>query len=1681
MKTTIELLQDATLPRLFEAQVSRTPGNIAVNSEGVELSYRELDNKATLLANYLKSMGVAPEVMVGVFVERNANLPVVLLGILKAGGAYIPLDPDYPHDRLEYMLSHSQAPVVITQQSLLSLLPECQAETVCIDRDWNLIAAAEEASAGADGLYGGLEPGNLAYVIYTSGSTGKPKGVQIQHDSLVNFLASMADSPGIGQDDVLLAVTTISFDISILELFLPLLVGAKVVIASRETATDGELLKNEINNNSVSIMQATPTTWRLLLAAGWKGGDEFKVLCGGEALPTDLAAQLFNAAGSVWNMYGPTETTIWSTCYELTQEHGPVYIGKPIANTQVYLLDSMMRPVPIGVAGELYIGGRGVARGYLHNPELTSKSFVKDPFNKDAQARIYKTGDEVRFLTNGNIEYRKRLDTQVKLHGYRIELGEIETALSAHQAIEQNAVIIRDDGHGDKELVAYIVMSAGREVSANEIRELLRASLPDYMIPSRFVLLDKLPTTPNGKIDRKAMPDPSQCTMAEEDDYAEPRTALEKRLCSLWSELLERDKVGINSNFFDLGGHSLLVTRMWASLKKELEAPLTLRDVFDAPTVSQLAQHIESLQDIKEEVITIPRRTSSNAPSASLAQQRFWFVDQLTSNVALYNLCSAFRLKGDLDVDILQRSLNSIIARQESMRTSLRWEKDKPVQHVMTGFQFELPVVDLSHFDRAEREARLQDFFEQQTQQAFDISASPLFKAILIRMDAGEHVLFFMPHHVIWDGWSFDIFLKELAEFYSANKAGREPQLPDLKIQYTDYSEWHNAWVDSGAIEDQYEYWFEKLGGELPVLELPVDHPRPAELTFNGAQLGFSIPERLVAALNQIGHEHNATLNMVLLAAYKVLLYRLTGVEDLIVGSPIQGRAIRETQDLIGVFVNTLVLRTTLKPQFTFIEALENVRETCLSAYDHQDVPFERLVNELVDKNTLAHTPLFQVMYVFQEISNRGSEMADIEIQQIEVFNKVSMTDLLLGVKVAGNKLTGSIDYSTDLFDAATIEALLAHYITLLESIVAEPELDIADLSIMDEAERSELLIEWNATAMEYDSGCCLHQLIEAQVDRTPDAVAAGFEGRELSYRELDRQANRLAHHLQGLGVGPDSLVGVSLERSDQMLVAVLGVLKAGGAYVPMDPEYPKERLAYMLEHSGVGVLISQSDLLERLPEHRARVVSLDRDRDSIGALSAERPSVSVEPHHLAYVIYTSGSTGKPKGVQVPHGAVVNFLGSMAQTPGLGADDTLLAVTTLSFDIAVLELYLPLTVGGRVEIASREVAGDGDQLLRALQANNISLMQATPATWRLLLSAGWEGGEDFKVLIGGEALPRDLVNELIDRVGGVWNMYGPTETTVWSTCEYVTEKTGPILIGRPIANTQLYVLDERRQPVPIGVPGELYIGGAGVVRGYLNAPELTAERFVEDPFSQDPQARMYRTGDQVRYQRDGRLEYLSRLDNQVKIRGFRIELGEIETCLLRHEAVKQGVVTVREDRPGDVRLVAYVVAEPGRNVTVTEVRKHLRTSLPEYMIPQHVVELDALPMTPNGKIDRKALPAPLGGVDRFEDAYVAPRTEMERALAAIWQEVLGVERVGIHDNFFDLGGHSLLSMQVIAVTMDRLHKKLMPRAMLLNNLEQIALQCDEIESDVVQADVAVNENSSVAVKLIDKIKTKIRM
>lgn len=1031
------------------------------------------------------------------------------------------------------------------------------------------------------------------------------------------------------------------------------------------------------------------------------------------------------------------------------------------------------------------------------------------------------------------------------------------------------------------------------------------------------------------------------------------------------------------------------------------------------------------------------------------SQREIWLSVKMGPEASCsFNESISLQITGPLDVGTLQQALQLLVDRHDALRTT--FSADGSTLCVTKSMALTVPILDLSAQTNEQRDGKLQNLLDAEVEVPFDLEQGPLVRAQIVKLAKQTHRLLFSAHHIVCDGWAMSCVIRDLGHIYTAIRNDTIAHLSD-PYKFSDYALLEAKEKQHNANANVETYWLNLYASGAPVTDLPTDRPRPATRTYDGHREDLELGPELVSGLKRIGGQSGATLFTVLLAGFEAYLCRITGQSDLVVGIPAAGQSATGRTTLVGHCVNILPLRGQIDSRGSFSSLLESVRSAMLDAYENQRYTFGSLIQTLPQTTRdPSRIPLIPILFNIDQATNEdGFPVEGINAEFSANPRHFENFEITLNVSSSADRVVFQCTYNTNLFDTETIRSRLREYEALLQSVTQDPDQAVNLLPVLTTPERRRLLHEWNATDQAGVPSGCLHQLIEAQVERTPDSVAVGFGQQQLSYRQLDQQANQLAHHLQSLGVGPDLLVGVCLERSEQMLIAVLGILKAGGAYLPMDPEYPKERLAYMAEHSGMSVLVTESALVDRLPDYQGALVRLDRDQARIDQLSGDRPAATAQPDHLAYVIYTSGSTGKPKGVQVPHSAVVNFLASMAKVPGIAATDKLLAVTTLSFDIAVLELYLPLTVGAQVEIASREATGDGDLLLTRLLETGATVMQATPATWRMLIAAGWQGSPGFKVLAGGEALPRDLVNELIDLTGGVWNMYGPTETTVWSTCEQITAKEGPVLIGRPIGNTQVYVLDPHRQPVPIGVPGELYIGGDGVTRGYLHAPELTAERFVQHPFSDDADAHLYRTGDQVKYHRDGRLEYLSRLDNQVKIRGFRIELGEIESALVTHPAVREAVTSVREERPGDARLAAYIVTNPGQEITITEVRKHLRSSLPEYMIPQHLVELDALPMTPNGKVDRNALPSPMVGGHSQADDFVAPTTDTEKTIAAIWQQVLDREQVGIHDNFFDLGGHSLLSIQVIAQINAALEVRVTPRDMLFNSLSHIAAKCDQ--------------------------------
>jgi amino acid adenylation domain-containing protein len=1219
------------------------------------------------------------------------------------------------------------------------------------------------------------------------------------------------------------------------------------------------------------------------------------------------------------------------------------------------------------------------------------------------------------------------VDGQVKVRGYRIELGEVEAVLSEHAAVQQAVVVVREDVPGEKRLVAYLVMESSNAVNIGDVRRFLREKLPEYMVPSTFVILPTMPLTRHGKVDRAALPAPEQVESRQE--LVAPRTPIEELLVNLYAEVLHVERVSREDNFFELGGHSLLATQLISRIREVFQLEVPLRLLFEQPTVTLLAEGIKMLRTAGDSAMTPPaiERVSREGPlPLSFAQQRLWFIDQLEAGSPFYNSPAAVRLYGQLDLPALEQTFTELVRRHESLRTHFAVEGGEPVQVIAEAEELSLPVTDLRQMGEQEREAEMERLAREEAQRAFDLSRGPMLRVAVLRLGEEEHVLLMTMHHIVSDAWSMGVLVREVAALYEAYSEGRPSPLAELPIQYADYAAWQREWLRGDVLEEQLSYWREQLGGELPVLELPTDHLRPSARSYRGGQLSFEVSGEVLRGVKQLSRRQGATLFMTLLGAFQLLLMRYSGQEEIIVGTDIASRTRTETEPLIGFFINELVMRTDLRGDPTFEELVERVREVCLGAYAHQDLPFERLVEELAPERSLSHTPLFQVQFLVQNTPTESLELPGLRLEAVHTDSGAARFDLTLAMREYEGQLMASAQYNADLFERETIERMGAHFQTLLAGIVADPQQRLSQLPLLSAAERHQLLVEWNDTQQSYPREQCIHQLFEEQVERTPDAVAVLSEGEEVSYSELNRRANQLAHHLRSLGVGPEVLVGVCLERSVEMVVAVLGVLKAGGAYLPLDPEYPLERLAWMLEDSNVPLLLAQEQVEERLPTHWGQTINLDAEWERITKQSAENPVRIVAAENLAYVIYTSGSTGTPKGIMVPHRGLTNYLSWCAPTYALSNGQGALMHTSLGFDLSVTSLYAPLLVGQKVGILNGH--HDVDALARVFQrSRDFSFIKLTPAHLALLsaqLTRTEVEGVTSVLVVGGENLLAETSSFWQSNAPStrIFNEYGPTETVVGCCVHELGESDkhkGSIPIGRPISNTQIYILDSRQQVVPVGVAGEIYIGGEGLARGYLKRPELTAERFIPHPFSTETGARLYRTGDVGKYKASGEIEFLGRVDGQVKVRGYRIELGEVEAVLSEHAAVEAAVVVVREDAPGKNQLVAYVVRRAAAaSVEGSELRAALREKLPEYMIPSAFVMMEELPLTPNGKVDRAALPAPEQVARGGE--VVAPRTPIEELLVTLYAEVLHVERVSREDNFFELGGHSLLATQLIS-------------------------------------------------------------
>ncbi len=1607
----------ACLHRLFEAQVKRTPEAIAVTYGDDSLTYAELNTQANRWAHRLVQLGVQPDSLVALCAGRGLPMLVGLLGILKAGGAYVPLDPAYSGERLQYILADS-APVLLLADELgRQALGDCEVPVLALE---------QPLRGESDDLQDvGVRPAHLAYVIYTSGSTGKPKGVMVEHRQVARLFSATNAWFNFSAADRWCLFHSFAFDFSVWEIWGAWLYGGQLFIVPQAIARSAPDFYHFVCRSGITVLNQTPSAFKAFIQA--QAHSEARqqlreIVFGGEMLkPCDLApwfARPENRQTRLINMYGITETTVHVTYRPLSAQDTAIItspIGSRIPDLRMYLLGADGEPVPMGAIGELYVGGEGVARGYLNRPELTAERFLDDPFNRAPGARMYRTGDLARYLPGGDIEYLGRNDQQVKIRGFRIECGEVEAQLSTDPRVRSVAVDAIDDGDGGKRLVAWVVpaQEAERATLATGLRQHLQARLPDYMVPVAYVWLEALPLTGNGKLDKRALPVP-QVDAYVREAYAPPQGEAENLLAAIWRELLGVERVGRYDHFFELGGHSLMAVRL-ANRVQQAGWQLPLQALFASPVLHVLAQALE-VAPAQEPLPILPVARDGDLP-LSFAQQRLWFLTQLEGMSETYHIPLALRLHGRLDRQALQHSLDALYARHESLRSRFITREDRPQVQILPANGLPLAFHDLRRHP-----AQADTLCRQAATQPFDLTQGPLVRAALIRLADEEHLFLLTCHHIISDGWSTGILLRELGALYGALRRGDADPLPPLTLQYPDYAAWQRRYLTPERLAAQAQYWRETLIGAPALLTLPTDRPRPTVQSFSGGEVPIAIDAELTQALRQFSRQHGGTLFMTVLAAWSLVLARMAGQQELVIGTPEANRGRLETESLVGFFVSTLALRIDLRDDPDLPTLIARIRHTVLTAQENRDLPFEQVVELVNPPRHLGYTPLFQVMLAWQDGSVRDIPLPGLQAELAGLEYSAAKFDLTLDLADTGEGISGTLNFATALFDRATAERYGVYLVQALRAMTLNSPRSVSHIDLLPPAEREHLLHGWNRTERDYPLDQTLTALFEQQVHRTPDATALVSGTESLSYAQLNARANRLAHALIARGVGPDSRVAVCAERGLNMVTALFGILKAGGAYVPLDPAYPGERLQYILQDADPVLLLADAAGRAALGEPVTPQLALEAALPE--TLSAENPAPRAQASHLAYVIYTSGSTGKPKGAMNEHRGVVNRLVWMQEAYGLTAADTVLQKTPFGFDVSVWEFFWPLMVGARLVMAKPEGHKDPDYLSRAIEQYGVTTLHFVPSMLQSFLADGQAAtrcGQVVRVMCSGEALPAALVAEFYRRLpqAELHNLYGPTEAAVDVTawhCSREAERVS-VPIGRPIANTRIYLLDERGQPVPLGAVGELYIGGVQVARGYLNRPELTAERFLADPFA--PGGRMYRTGDVARYLANGDIEYLGRNDQQVKIRGFRIECGEIEAALATHPAVREAVVDARAVGD-DKRLVAWVVpaADVAEETLAGALRQHVSAALPDYMVPSAWVVVAALPLSPNGKLDRRALPEPQGA--QSQAAYEAPQGEHETLLAAIWRELLNVERVGRHDNFFELGGHSLLAVKLMA-------------------------------------------------------------
>lgn len=1707
---------DKCVHQLFEEQVEKTPDAVAAVFEDVQVTFRELNKRANQLAHYLQKQDVRPDTLVGICMERSLEMVVGVLGILKAGGAYVPFDPSYPQQRLAFMVEDTRARVVLTHSRTENLFHLFAVTRISLDNDWTNIARESEKNPASE-----VRASNLAYVIYTSGSTGAPKGVAMHHHGLANLISwQVGVSGGAGGSRTLL-FAPLGFDVSFQEMFTTWCAGATLFLIAEELRRDSAGLLKFLTDKSVERLFIPVALLKQLAECGNDGRrvprQLREIITAGEQLliGPDISSFFSKLKHCrLINQYGPTEShvvTAFSLLDSPAMWPARPSIGRPIANGEIYLLDAHLNPVPVGAPGELHIGGDGLSRGYLNRADLTAEKFIPNPFRNEPGARLYRTGDLARHLADGNIEFLGRIDHQVKIRGYRIELGEIEAILGQHPLIKQTVVVAREDAPGNKRLVAYLVATGGETLSAMDLRNMLKQKLPEFMIPSSFVFVDSLTLTPNGKVDRKALPTPDTTRPELDEAFVAPRTPMERLVAEIWAEVLKLNQVGVFDNFFDLGGHSLIATQVVSRLRQMVGIELPLRTLFEHPTVGGLAGYLvmsglASRQDqptgddaAGEAPTGLAARNESagaiNASTGGLAispetidsdyplsfsQERFWFLEQLQANNAIYNIAYAFHLKGSLDVDSLEQSLSQIVARHEILRTTFHLIRDRPVQRISDADVFRLIVVDLRHKQQFVLDEEVQEILKDEIRMPFNLSSDVLLRARLVRLSVDENVLLLVVHHIAWDHWCIELLFHELSALYESLCRGTPPcLLPDLPIQYKHYALWQRKVCDGKELDQHIKYWKKQLAGIPLSLPLPIDRPRPSKQTFVGERKTVVLPDGLIKGLKALSQREGTTLFMTLLAAFKVLLQRLAGQDDIVVGSPVAGRNRTETENLIGCFLNSVVLRTDLSGAPTFRQLLARVREVVLGAFDHQDLPFEKLLDGIQATRDLSRTPLFQVFFNSYVMEHQQLELHDLDVKPLDTIKPPSNFDLTLYVRERRKTTVLILVYNTDLFDDQRMAEMLDQYCCLLTQVVGNPDWCIDSYSLVTSAARQ--LLPNPVEPLHADWVGSVHDRLSRQAAQLPEKLAVVDSRDRWTYRELNDRSNQLAHCLVGKGIRPEDIVAIYGHRSASLVWAVLGVLKAGAGFLILDPTYPAKRLidyiraaqpSGFVQIEAAGALSSElKSYVEPNISLRVSLPALSEldEKDSLQRYSSADPNRKVEPNSLAYVSYTSGSTGEPKGILGRHGPLSHFLPWQSEKFNLSSSDRFSLLSGLSHDPLQREIFTAIWVGGTICIPDAEVIGTPGELAKWMGQQSITFAHLTPPMGRILTDTGQEGCQLLSLrhaFFVGDKLTRADVTRVqrIAPQATCVNYYGSTETQRAVSYYEIAPGTKAgsskeiIPVGRGMPNVQLLLLNKQRALAGIGEVGEIYIRSPHLAREYLNDPSLTQTRFLPNPLGNDSKDSCYKTGDLGRYLPDGNVEILGRIDRQIKLRGFRVEIDEIEAALNQHSHVKEVLVLPWNHPSGDRDryLAAYLVPEAGKTLGIQELQALLKIKLPAYMIPSSIVILDAFPLTPNGKIDTEALPTPEEMSRQFQAAFVPPRTPIEETVAEIWEEVLATANVGIYHNFFELGGNSLSAMRVLSQISNTLHVKLALRTLFEHpTVVGLAARISEMQSETI--------------------------